>query len=254
VLLAEQAPIGRIMRFGLSLPMSKVRQAVSLKRSLLGIPQKNGCWPVSAEGRDQIESVTLTDGRRRWSEACDYLACGFGLVPNWELAALLGCDVGGGRVQVDPMQATSVADVYCAGEPTGIGGVDLALLEGQIAGLAAAGRTGEARPLFPQREKARKFVAALDRAFALRDELFRLATPETIVCRCEDISHETLRSFSSWREAKLQARCGMGPCQGRICGPATKLLYGWSCESVRPPVLPVSLSSLAETYPASREE
>ncbi|MCH8043478.1 MAG: NAD(P)/FAD-dependent oxidoreductase [Planctomycetes bacterium] len=246
-LLAEQAPLGRIIRFGLSLPMSKARQAVALKRSLLGIRQKNGCWPVSAEGSDQLESVTITNRRRRWTETCDYLACGFGLVPNWELAALLGCDVRGGRVRVDPMQATSVADVYCGGEPTGIGGVDLALLEGQIAGLAAAGRTGEARQLFPQREKARKFAAALDRAFALRDELRELASSETIVCRCEDISHGALRPFTSWRDAKLQTRCGMGPCQGRICGPAAKLLYGWSCESVRPPLLPVALSSLAKT-------
>ncbi|UUZ53327.1 hypothetical protein LP419_31320 [Massilia sp. H-1] len=45
----------------------------------------------------------------------------------------------GGKVVVDDNQATSVAGVWAAGESTGIGGVDKALAEGRIAGLAAAG-------------------------------------------------------------------------------------------------------------------
>ncbi|HET6974705.1 MAG TPA: hypothetical protein VFI24_00165, partial [Pyrinomonadaceae bacterium] len=79
---------------------------------------------------------------------------------------------------------------------------------------------------------------------ALRDELKRLAAPETIVCRCEDVTYERLRVQNSWRTAKLQTRCGMGPCQGRICGGAVEFLFGWRAESVRPPVLPVRVESL----------
>jgi hypothetical protein len=53
-----------------------------------------------------------------------------------------------------------------------------------------------------------------------------------------------MRSFRGWRDAKLQSRCGMGPCQGRVCGAAAKVLFGWGMESVRPPVLPARVESL----------
>ena len=56
--------------------------------------------------------------------------------------------------RADDLQRTSVADVFCAGEPTGIGGVELALLEGQIAGLAAGGRTEEAEKVGPASKAA----------------------------------------------------------------------------------------------------
>jgi hypothetical protein len=78
----------------------------------------------------------------------------------------------------------------------------------------------------------------------LRSELARLAGPDTLVCRCEDVSFERLKNFTSWRDAKLQTRCGMGACQGRVCGAAAKVLFGWGMESVRPPVLPGKVESL----------
>jgi hypothetical protein len=140
---------------------------------------------------------------------------------------------------------TSVEDVYCAGEPTGIGGVDLSLLEGQIAGLAAAGRQSAAQPLIRKRRARVGFVRALAEACRLDPQLRGLARGQTIVCRCEDVRFETLAPRASWREAKLHTRCGMGPCQGRICGGATEFLFGWGTDSVRPPVFPARVSSLA---------
>jgi hypothetical protein len=65
-----------------------------------------------------------------------------------------------------------------------------------------------------------------------------------LLCRCEDVKLGRVRQFSSWREAKLQTRCGMGACQGRVCGAAAKVLLGWEFDSVRPPVLPVLVGSL----------
>ena len=127
---------------------------------------------------------------------------------------------------------------------TGIGGLDLALVEGEIAGYAAAGKPDRARARFPARESQRRFAAALDRAFALRDELKRLPRGDTIVCRCEDISLQRIRAASGWREAKLHTRCGMGPCQGRVCGAALEFLLGWQAESVRPPVFPARIGTL----------
>jgi NADPH-dependent 2,4-dienoyl-CoA reductase/sulfur reductase-like enzyme len=208
---------------------------------------------VAAEGKHKLESVTLHRGGKTWSEPCDYLACGFHLVPNIELAALLGCAVKGGKVGVDKLQQTTVPSVYCAGEPTGIGGLELSLLEGQIAGYAAAGRLEAARRLFSQRNKARRFASSLERAFALRSELKQLPQPDTLVCRCEDVSLVRLLEHSSWRAAKLLTRCGMGPCQGRVCGPAVEALLDWKPESVRPPVFPVRVESLVAAAASTSE-
>lgn len=240
---AEQASSMRLARFGLGL-FDKSSQALSLRRQLKGVKYLTGCWPVEAHGTDKLESVTLSRRGKRWQVSCDYLACGFHLVPNVELAELLGCVVEDGKVRVNEFQQTSLSDVYCAGESTGIGGLELSIVEGEIAGLAAAGNTDEARKLFPVRTKQQKFAELLNRTFALREELKHLVQPDTIVCRCEDVTFERLRAHTSWRAAKLQTRCGMGPCQGRVCGGAVEFLLGWRAESVRPPALPVRVESL----------
>jgi hypothetical protein len=76
-------------------------------------------------------------------------------------------------------------------------------------------------------------------------ELKTLCNDGTIVCRCEDVPHRALASHASWRSAKLHTRCGMGPCQGRICGGATGFLYGWTQDSVRMPLSPLRIGTLA---------
>ena len=183
----------------------------------------------------------MTNGKRSWIEDCDLLACGFHLVPNTELAALLGCDFSGDSIAVDDRQQTSVPNVFCAGEPTGIAGLDAAIVQGEIAGMAAAGSSPISKGLSRRRAKEHAFGQNLGEAFALRPELRSLAAPGTIVCRCEDVSFEILQPYRTWTEAKLQTRCGMGPCQGRICGPSVKTLFGWKPSSVRPPLFPIPI-------------
>jgi len=251
--IAEQAPRGSLMRFGFGLisQSGKASQAYDLKRRLRGVKYLTGCWPVAAHGTDKLERITLRQNSRDWDIECDYLAYGFHLVPNLELAELLGCKIDRGAVSVNEFQQTSMANVYCAGEATGIGGLELSLVEGEIAGLAAAGQTARARGLFGFRDKQRKFASLLNRTFELRSELRQLPRADTIVCRCEDVEFERLRQSGSWREAKLHSRCGMGPCQGRICGSAVEFLFGWKVESVRPPVFPVRVGSIAGDSPKS---
>jgi len=254
LLIAEQAPAFRLARFGAGLILApgKLSQGWKLKRDFSRKGAKaqskprflSSCWVSEAHGTEKLESVTLVRGAKRWQVSCDYLACGFHLIPNVELAELLGCDTEFGHVKVNAFQQTTVANVYSAGETTGIGGLELSLVEGEIAGLAAAGKHDAARELFPVRVRQRKFADLLNRTFALRDELKYLSTPETIVCRCEDVTLERLQGHTSWRAAKLQTRCGMGPCQGRVCGGAVEFLFGWRATSVRPPMLPVRISSL----------
>ncbi len=253
LMICEQASVTALARFGVALlrQPGKIVQGMQLRKELARVPFATSCWPVAAQGKEVLESVRIVRGGRIDSIPCDYLACGFHLVPNTELAALLGCQLENGYVRVDDFQRTSIPEVFCAGEPTGIGGVELSLVEGQIAGYAAGGRTAEARDLFGERKHLRKFALALEKAFQLRRELQELVAPETIVCRCEDVPYSRLRQFGSWREAKLQTRCGMGPCQGRVCGPVTQFLFRWNPDSVRPPIFPVRVESLAVTAGAS---
>jgi NADPH-dependent 2,4-dienoyl-CoA reductase/sulfur reductase-like enzyme len=243
---AEQAPGAKLRRFGLTLfKHGKIGQAISYRWQTRSTRLLTDCWPVKANGDDRVQSVTLTRFGKTWDEPCDYLACGFGLIPQLEIAQLLGCATNHDVVTVDDMQQTSVDGVYCAGESTGIGGLELALLEGRIAGAAAAGDDEKARWDFRDRDKARRFAAVLDECFALRDELRYLADEATIVCRCEDVPYSKLKDYDSWRGAKLQTRCGMGPCQGRVCGGAADFLFGWENESVRPPIFPTRLENLS---------
>jgi NADPH-dependent 2,4-dienoyl-CoA reductase/sulfur reductase-like enzyme len=247
IAMCEQTSWFRFARFGLgmSLVPGKLREASRMIFELGGIPLWTNCWPVSARGKDRLASVQLSLGGRIREFECDYLACGFHLLPNVELARLAGCRIQEEFVEVDEFQQTSVAKVYCAGEPTGIGGLELALVEGQVAGHAATHGEGAAKALFRQRASYRRVIRLLKDAFPLRHELRALARSDTLVCRCEDVSLERFREYDSWRAAKLQSRCGMGPCQGRVCGAAARFLFGWDTDSARPPVFPVKCSSLA---------
>lgn len=245
--ICEQASWSKLALFGMALCLrpQKISQALQLKRELEGVPFEANSWIVAAYGRSSLERITVSRNGKHQDIDCDYLACGFHLVPNAELAQLLGCSTQDGCVQVDQFQRTTVSNVFCAGEPTGIGGLELSLIEGQIAGLAAANRLAQAKELFSARKSDRRFARLLGRTFALRAELRTLPSADTIVCRCEDVPYSRLREPTSWRAAKLHTRCGMGPCQGRVCGPACHFLFGWRPDSVRPPLFPARVASLA---------
>jgi D-hydroxyproline dehydrogenase subunit alpha len=241
----EQASAARLARFVFQLlgHPGKLRDGAVYRAAARSAPYRTGSWVTHAHGQNHLQSVTVSErGKMRMIE-CDYLGCGFHLVPNLELPRLLRCQIQSGYVRVSDKQETSVEDVYCVGEPTGVGGLEKALCEGEIAGLVCTGRLPT--HLAKRRNRYLRFARELDRAFASRPELNQLAEPDTLVCRCEDVSRQTLASMNSWREAKLHTRCGMGPCQGRICGPATEFLLGWNSEHSRPPVFPARLSTLA---------
>jgi NADPH-dependent 2,4-dienoyl-CoA reductase/sulfur reductase-like enzyme len=224
----------------------KLAQAVSLKRKILDVKYLTDCFVTSVEGNGKLEAVALSRNGKNWRVECDMLACGFHLVPNIELASMVGCKIESGYVSVNEFQETSVKNIFCAGEPTGIGGVEVSLIEGKIAGLAAIDEKEKAAKLFNERQRSQRFADALNNAFSLREELKHLPDDETIVCRCEDVRFGNLKEYASFREAKLQTRCGMGMCQGRICGAATQVLFGWENTSFRPPIFPVKLENLVD--------
>jgi thioredoxin reductase len=213
----EQVSWTDLLKFTAHLTPGKLLQAATLQT----LAYQPNTWVTRAEGESKLEKIYLNNGK---SIACDYLAVAYGFVPNTELATLLG-----------PSE-----HILQAGECTGIGGVELSLIEGEIAGYTAAGRPD----LAPNKHAAQRFANALNQTFAPRAELRALCQPDTMVCRCEDVPLSRLKLAQSWREAKLHFRCGMGPCQGRICGPAVNFLFNWQSESIRPPVFPARISTL----------
>lgn len=243
VLLAEQAPLWRLATFagGLWRWPAKLRQSFSL------MPRRYraGSRVLAALGQERLTSVRVYAGGRERTIACDRLACGFGLVANIELAMLLGCRLADDAVAVDHWQQTSQPHIYAAGECTGIGGSELALTEGAIAGYVAIGQREKADPLLGQRRRWRRFAAAVAATFALDEGLGSLAEPGTLLCRCEDVALEQVRDLPDWNTAKLSSRCGMGACQGKVCATAARHLLGWPLPPPRAPLTPVRVETLA---------
>lgn len=249
VAVAEQAALSRLVRFAAALVAhpAKLVQAAGIRRAV-GPVLRTGTFPLAVRPAGEAVVVTLASGRpggeRRDDLPCDLVACGFGLVPNVEIARALGCEVHAGGIAVDGFGSTTVSGVVAAGECTGVGGVDKSLIEGRIAGLVAASRRDQAIALLREQRRWRRFAATLEEAFALDRRLGGLTEADTVVCRCEDVVAGRLACHRSWREAKLMTRIGMGPCQGRVCGPAAETLFGWSPDDVRPPFSPVPLGDL----------
>jgi len=248
--IAEQAGLPAVAGFTAQLLHwpGKARQALGLASTRY----RTSTHVVSAQGAGRVESVKLLHAGRETEIACDRLACGFGLVPNTELGRLLGCALApaGGGVQalsVNSLQATSVAGVYAAGECTGVGGSERALAQGRIAGLAAVEQNAAAQSYIPERAHWQAFADQLHRHFALAPSLKTLAQPDTLVCRCEDVPQARLAACGNWTEAKLHTRCGMGACQGRVCGAAANFLFGWEPPAPRPPLSPARIATLAGT-------
>ena len=248
VLVADRTPPSRLLRFSASLlgRPGDLWQGLGYRAAFAGVRYRWGTRVVSASGVGRIEQVTVASGSRTWSIPVDILGAAAGLVPNTEVARLAGCEVKGGVVAVDERQRTTRAAVWCAGEPTGVGGVDLALVEGEIAGLDAAG-LAVPTALLAARDAGRDHARRLETAFHVGP--VDLPPPETIVCRCEDVPLGALDSSWTMRQAKLYTRAGMGPCQGRVCGAALRALYGWgeAPDSARSPLVPTPVASLIST-------
>lgn len=261
----EQAPQSAVHAFARQLLHwpARVVQAMGLRAQLAGVPYRFGTIVRRAHGEQQLTAIEIEDAHGLHRIDGDHLAIGYGLLPNTELAQLLGCALACGtpehtsahpHVIVDRLLRTSVANVYAAGEACGIGGLATARIEGAIAGHAAAGAEAAAMALLPRRAKERRFAALLAKHFALDPRLHQLATPQTTICRCEDVTLSALDGFTDARAAKLATRCGMGACQGRICGSALAELGCFPRSGSRPPLFPTRLSSLVQATPSLSDD
>jgi len=250
------------------------REAAWYARRLLGAGVRlRWGWTVFAcEGDGRVQRAVIgkvdRDGRPRRDTArtieVDVVGAGFGLVPSIELGLRLGCAArfvaarGGHCLVVDGAQRTSVPEVLAAGEICGVGGAEVAMAEGDVvAGTILHELRGIAPPAAAGRRAAAERRAAdrLLAAFAPLPGLHELATPATIVCRCEDVTLQQARDAAalhgtSARAIKLGCRAGMGPCQARICGPSLQALAAGRPDQpmdlpvVQLPVRPVTTATI----------
>ncbi|MDT7800299.1 MAG: D-hydroxyproline dehydrogenase subunit alpha [Actinomycetota bacterium] len=213
---------------------------------------------IEARGDDRVREVVTARVNPDWSVIkgtertyeVDAVCVGHGFVPQLELAVAAGCDLDGGFVRVDHRQRTTVRGVFAAGEITGIGGAVAAAAEGAVAGRMAAG--GEAdRKLEEARDHTGEFARRLAEAHPIGAAWSGWLRPDTIVCRCEETTVAELRDAAGDpvqagpHALKLGTRAGLGPCQGRMCGPAVAELCGAAESHHRPIAQPIRLGELA---------
>lgn len=246
IYIAEQTPLYRWLYFGLSLWQwpKKLLQALRLLTPKLHLSS----YVKSVRLRGGQLLVTLQQGKTEIDLECDRLATGYGIIPNTQLAELLGCTLtnNGQAIQVNEAMQTTVNHVYAAGEGTGFGGSDKAIVEGKIAGYHAANTIDQSIQLISQRQHWLKFAHLLQQSFTLHHDIARVPTSRTIVCRCEDVSYRELVHRPGWIDAKLHTRCGMGACQGKICGSACEILFKWQRVPQRQLLAPVRMASLTQ--------
>jgi NADPH-dependent 2,4-dienoyl-CoA reductase/sulfur reductase-like enzyme len=245
---------------GWGLPTRKAgelaRYAATLARHR--VPYHLGRTVVEARGDDRVREAVTARVRADWSVvpgtertyAVDAVCVGHGFTPQPELAVAAGCALDGGFVRTDDHQRTTVANVFAAGEITGIGGADAARAEGAVAGCAAAGGT-PGRGLLRERDRTTKFAHRLKTAHPIGAAWPGWLRDDTIVCRCEETTYGELKSAAADpvtpgpHALKLGTRVGLGPCQGRMCGPAVAELCGGAERHHRPIAQPIRLGELA---------
>jgi hypothetical protein len=233
---------------------------------------------IEAVGTDRVSEVVfgLGDGERRI--AADLLLLHQGVVPNVNLAIAAGVAHAWNERQLcfqpvlDADFASSVPGIAVAGDGAGIAGGTAAAERGRIAAIAAVrALKPEATVPDPQTVRQRLQREEMGRAFLdwlnRPAESFRQPEGDTVVCRCEEVTARQVRDTADMgcegpNQMKAFLRCGMGPCQGRLCGLTVTELIAAQRDTtpaevgyyrLRPPVKPITLAELA-SLPISETE
>jgi octopine oxidase subunit A len=227
---------------------------------------------LRAEGRERVEAVAFrTAAGAEQQLPVDNLFLHQGVVPNVNLAMAAGIEHRWDDAQLcwtpalDAEGTSAIPGIAIAGDGAGIAGAEAAQAFGLLAGLAAvrALRPG-VHGLAPEAAlRARLKHALRGRAFLdayyRPAEQFRRPGRDTLACRCEEVTAGQIidtvaLGCTGPNQMKAFLRCGMGPCQGRLCGlTVTELIAqarGVPPQEVgyyrlRPPVKPITLAELA---------
>ena len=234
-----------------------------------GVTVRRRVRRLRAIGRNHVEAVAWEGGEM----AADLLLLHEGVIPNTQISLGLQLEHRWDEAQMcwhpilDEWGRSSLVNLSIAGDGGGIAGANAAASSGRLAALDAASALGMIDAAERDR-RARRVRAALNRDRGLRpflDALYRPATPllnppdDVVVCRCEEVSAGQIRravrlGATGPNQAKAFLRCGMGPCQGRLCGPvigpiiaAARSVRVGEVGTYRPraPYKPISLGTLA---------
>ncbi|MER9351567.1 FAD-dependent oxidoreductase [Mesorhizobium sp. M0227] len=222
-------------------------------------------------GQDSVEGVRFATRRETETLQAETVLLHQGVVPAINLAAAAGCPLTWNERQrafqpvTDAEGRTPRRGILIAGDGAGIGGAQAAEIGGRIAALAALSDLGltksasSIRDLLRRRQRFFQGRDFLDALYSPRPAFLAPPDPETIVCRCEEISAGKLREVIALappgpNQLKTFVRCGMGPCQGRLCAATvTEIMAaekGMNPREIgtyrlRSPVKPVRLAELA---------
>ena len=240
-----------------------------------GVRMLHGVSRPVIEGAGQVESVSYTHGGVRHRTPAGLVLLHNGITPNTQLSLATRCRHEWDarqqywRPHTDEWGASSHARIAVAGDGATIMGARAAASQGRMAALDAAVRLGRI-DLARRDMLARDDRAELERQHALREMLDRLFQPTkellapasigSVVCRCEDITVSEVedavdKGCTDVNRVKAFTRCGMGPCQGRMCGPTAAQVIARKLGQtpdepgqfrIRLPVRPIPLAELAE--------
>jgi len=258
-----------------------LRKGLAYQRALraAGVPIVRGVRALRALGEDRLREIRYRRGRREHRARASWLLLHQGVVPNVQLTRALECehawDAAGRywRPSVDSWGRLGSGSIAVAGDCGGIVGAAASELQGRLAALEIARRCG--RLTRAQRdERAAPCRRSLRAHLRVRPFLDALYPPEitcppddTLVCRCEEVSAGEVREAVRIgclgpNQVKSFTRCGMGPCQGRLCGLTVSEIIARTrgvepsevgYYRVRPPIKPVTLGELAGLDAAALE-
>jgi NADPH-dependent 2,4-dienoyl-CoA reductase/sulfur reductase-like enzyme len=268
--------LAELPEFILSPLLAKGRALVAeVKRA---IPVVSHVTALEASGDERVRELRYRAHAGPWqSVAADTVLLHQGVVPNVNLAMAAGAQHAWDPVQLcwrpelDAWGNSSIPGLAIAGDGAGIAGAWAAEARGRLAAIAAVralrgpSESSEIHGAVAEHnvrralERAQRGRAWLDAAFQPAPQ-FRLPEGDTLVCRCEEVSAAQIKATVAQgcegpNQLKAFLRCGMGPCQGRLCGlTVTELIArerGVTPEQVghyriRPPVKPIALSALAQ--------
>ena len=257
---------------------STLLKGVGLLRELrrAGVRHIKGVSALRAEGSGQLERVLWKQqGVDKWQALeTPTLLLHQGVIPNTQITRAVDCHHEwdeqqlSWRPRLNEWLNTDIPGIAVAGDGGGIVGAKAADMQGQLAGLGAA-LALDKLTLANSTERAQPIRKALARDTAIRPFLdvlyrpakqWRLPDDDTLACRCEEVTGGEIRRMAEMgclgpNQTKSFTRCGMGPCQGRMCGiTVSELLADANQQSVeetgyyrlRPPFKPITLGQLAK--------
>ncbi len=233
---------------------------------------------IEAVGTDRVREVVFSGAGGTKRLPVDLLLLHQGVVPNVNLANAAGvAHVWNDRQLcfvpvLDNDFGSSMPGIAVAGDGAGIAGGTAAAERGRIAAIAAV-RALKADAVVPDTQAIRQSLQREEMGRSFLDwlnrpaESFRQPEGDTIVCRCEEVTAKQVRDTARMgcegpNQMKAFLRCGMGPCQGRLCGLTVTELIAAERKAtpdevgyyrLRPPVKPITLAELA-SLPISEAE